>query len=68
MSVRVETLIACVIAALGIVWGVYLVTSRYTDMQSAWSTLVGSTGPREVCGVGVLVWLHTKWRKSVRVH
>lgn len=61
MSAHLEAQLGSVIAAGGVVW-----TLAVASKQLAVSGIVLPTGPLEVCGVGILIWLHAKWRGSVR--
>jgi hypothetical protein len=62
-SVRTEERWASLIAAAGIVWAVYVAT---TDYDSLWRMQIMPPGPIEVCALGILAWLHAKWRRSAR--
>ena len=46
----------------GAFWGVY-VLFRYPQ---PWESLMMTPGPLETIGVGALLWLHAKWRNSVK--
>ena len=65
LSIRAEEYIACVIAAGGAGWAVYVGTMDY---DSLWRLQIMPPGPIEVCALGILVWLHAKWRRSARQH
>jgi len=61
MKVRTEEQIGTLLAAGGILWAAYhlhalLLLSR---------PLLLPAGPLEVCAIGVLIWLHSKWRRSI---
>ena len=62
MRVHGEERIASLIAAAGVIWGVQFATSAPVPP----SAMVFPPGPLEACGVGILVWLHAKWRRSVK--
>lgn len=64
METHTEARIGSLIAAAGIIWAVYVATRSFTGIDN----LLMPTGPLEVCGLGVLIWLHSKWRGSVRAH
>ena len=55
-----------IIAAGGMIWAVHLATLHYTGLDS-FSFMNLPRGPLEVCALGILVWLHAKWRGSVVV-
>jgi hypothetical protein len=60
-SIRSEELWASLIAAAGTIWAVYVAT---TDYESLWRMQIMPPGPVEVCALGILAWLHAKWRRS----
>jgi hypothetical protein len=60
-SIRTEELWASLIAAGGTLWAVYVAT---TDYDSLWRMQIMPPGPVEVCALGILAWLHAKWRRS----
>ena len=66
MGTHSEIRIASVVAAAGMIWAVHLATMNYTGIDS-FSFARLPSGPLEVCGIGILVWLHAKWRASVVV-
>jgi hypothetical protein len=61
MAVHGEERIASLIAAAGVIWAVHVTT---TSMLPAYATLI-TTGPMETCELGILMWLHAKWRRTV---
>jgi hypothetical protein len=61
LSIRAEEHVASLIAAGGCIWGVYVAT---VDYSSLWRLQILPPGPVEVCALGVLAWLHAKWRRS----
>ncbi|HMK29701.1 MAG TPA: hypothetical protein VK473_08470 [Terriglobales bacterium] len=46
----------------GALWGVYVLLRH----PQPWESLMMTPGPLETIGVGALLWLHAKWRSSVR--
>ena len=62
MSAHLEAQLGSLIAGGGIVW---IAIVAAPQLGSA-SGIVFPSGPLEVSGVGILVWLHAKWRSSVR--
>jgi hypothetical protein len=64
LSVRGEELVASLIAAAGAAWAVYIAT---VDYSSLWRVQVNPPGPLEVCALGILLWLHAKWRRLGQV-
>jgi hypothetical protein len=60
-QIRGEERLGSVIAAAGIIWAVYLITHNFAG---DWSMQKLLPGPVPVCGIGILIWLHAKWRLS----
>ncbi|PYX46471.1 MAG: hypothetical protein DMG79_16340 [Acidobacteria bacterium] len=60
-SIRREERMACLVAAAGTIWAVYVGTHDY---DSLWRMQIMPPGPVEVCALGILAWLHAKWRRS----
>ena len=63
LSISVETRLGSLIAAAGAIWTAYAATADYTEL---WRFKILSPGPLEVCALGILVWLHAKWRRSTK--
>lgn len=63
-SIRREELLASLLAAGGTMWGVYVAT---VDYNTLWHMRIMPPGPVEVCALGILAWLHAKYRRSTRV-
>ncbi|HLW84219.1 MAG TPA: hypothetical protein VKR60_03330 [Candidatus Sulfotelmatobacter sp.] len=64
LSIATETRLGSLIAAGGTIWAVYSATKDYADL---WRFQILPPGPVEVCALGILVWLHAKWRRSTKV-
>lgn len=64
LSVRAEERLGSLLAAGGTAWLVYVAT---TDFNHMWQMRIMPPGPVEVCAVGILTWLHAKWRRSIKV-
>jgi hypothetical protein len=64
LSIRGEERLGCLIAAAGTIWAVYVATVDYNNL---WRMQIMPPGPVEVSLVGVLAWLHAKWRRSTKV-
>lgn len=62
LSIHTQERVASLIAAGGMIWAVYAFTVDYADL---WRFQILPPGPIEVCGLGVLAWLHAKWRRSI---
>ena len=61
MSSHLEATLGSLIAAGGVIWAVAIASK-----QLAAAGIVLPSGPLEVCGAGILIWLHAKWRGSLR--
>jgi hypothetical protein len=64
LSVRAEERLGSLIAAAAAIWVVHLTT---IDFNNLWQMPVLPAGPCEVGAVGILMWLHAKWRRSIKV-
>jgi hypothetical protein len=64
LSIRAEERLGSLIAAAGTIWAVYVATHDY---DSLWRMQIMPPGPVEVCALGILAWLHAKWRRSAKV-
>ncbi len=64
-SIRWEERIASLIAAGGAIWTVYVATQDYANLLRL---QIAPPGPVEVCALGILAWLHAKYRRSTRPH
>ena len=64
LSIAAEERFGSLIAASGTIWAVYVAT---TDYAGLWRMQIMPPGPVEVCILGVLTWLHAKWRRSTKV-
>ncbi len=62
-NIRMEERVASLIAAGGTVWAVYVATVDYANL---WRMSIMPPGPVEVCALGILAWLHAKWRRSIQ--
>jgi hypothetical protein len=63
LSIGGQERVASLIAAAGMIWGVYVAT---TDYAALLRLQIMPPGPVEVCGLGILLWLHAKWRRSLK--
>lgn len=62
-SIRREERFGSLIAAAGTMWAVYVATQDYASLLRM---QIMPPGPAEVCLLGILAWLHAKWRRSTR--
>jgi hypothetical protein len=63
-SISTEERMGSLVAAAGTIWATYAAT---TDYAALWRLQILPPGPLEVCALGILVWLHAKWRRSTKV-
>jgi hypothetical protein len=63
-SISTEERLGSLLAAGGTIWATYVAT---VDYASLWQMQILPPGPMEVCALGILVWLHAKWRRSTKV-
>jgi len=66
LSIRAESRIGILIMLPGIIWFIYNTLTQPGYLMIA-SVILPPTGPVGVTGIGILVWLHAKWRHSIRV-
>lgn len=64
VNIRTEERFGSLVAAGGVIWMVYVATN---DLDSLWHMRIMPPGPLEVCALGVLAWLHAKWRRSIKL-
>jgi hypothetical protein len=64
LSIAAQERIGSLIASAGTIWAVYVATQDYANL---WRMQIMPPGPVEVCALGILLWLHAKWRRSTRV-
>jgi hypothetical protein len=63
LRIRTEEYFGSLLSAAGIIWATYVATQDYASL---WHMQIMPPGPVEVCGLGILVWLHAKWRRSMK--
>lgn len=61
-KIRLEERLGSLVAGGGIIWIVYVATHDYTNL---WRLQFSPPGPLETAALGILVWLHAKWRRSM---
>ena len=62
-GIQAEERLGSVIAGLGLVW---TAAAGTRDIASVWQFSIWPPGPLEICAIGVLVWLHAKYRRTLR--
>ncbi len=61
---RSEAMIGGLIASGGMIYAVHAITKNFTS----WSAVtLPNGGPMEIVALGVVIWLHGKWRSATRV-
>ena len=63
LNIRTQERLGSLIAAGGVVWASYAATQNFTGV---WQLPPLPPGPLEVGAIGILVWLHAKWRRSLK--
>jgi hypothetical protein len=63
LSISAEERVGSLIAAGGTIWAAYVATVDYAGL---WRMQIMPPGPVEICILGVLAWLHAKWRRSTK--
>jgi hypothetical protein len=56
-----EARIGSLVAAGGVIWAVHIGTLHYTGAANVHVP----ADPLLVCSVGIVLWLHAKWRNTV---
>jgi len=62
--IKTEERIGSLVFWGGVIWAVDIATK---DISNLFHLLL-TPGPLEVSAIGLLVWLHAKWRRSVRIN
>jgi hypothetical protein len=63
MTPHLEARLGSLVAAGGVIWTANIATKNFTSLDN----LLLPSGPLELCAIGILIWLHAKWRGSVTV-
>lgn len=61
MNIRIEESIGSWVAILALLWGAHISLTRL----SAGQAFLLPTNQLEIAAIGVLIWIHAKWRRSV---
>jgi hypothetical protein len=59
MAIHREEQIASLIAAVGLIWAVRAAAISAIPVYAVQITI----GPMESCAIGILIWLHAKYRR-----
>ena len=68
MKPWVEEKAGALIAAGGVGWAVYHGTYVAHDIVQGFTAIYLKSGPLELCAIGILIWLHGKYRKATSVN
>ncbi len=61
--IHTEERLGSLTAGAGLIWTAREATK---DLTSLWQFRLLPPGPLEVCAIGILIWLHAKWRRSTK--
>lgn len=64
LSISAEERFGSLITGAGMIWGAYQASIHFTGV---FTLELVPAAPIEVCALGILVWLHAKWRRSTKV-
>ncbi len=64
MLIQSEERLGSLLAGGGIIWSAYVMSLN----SGGWAALQAVPGPREICALGLLIWLHAKWRRSTKLN
>ena len=62
-GVKTETRIGSLVAAAGLI----MAAKTGTMHVSSLADLTFPPGPLEICAIGLLIWIHAKWRHANRI-
>jgi hypothetical protein len=65
LGIRGEERIGGLLAGAGAIWATYVATMDYASL---WRMQIMPPGPVEICALGILVWIHAKWRRSTKAN
>jgi hypothetical protein len=63
--VRREEQLGAIVAGAGLCWAASVAINQFATVYRLgfWPP-----GPLELCAAGVLIWIHARWRRAVKVH
>src|SRR5437870_12122021 len=61
---RAEGRLGSLIAAAGAIWAVH---EAAKGLANLFQLKILNPGALEVCAIGILIWLHAKWRRATKV-
>ena len=62
-SSRAEEIVGGFITVAGGTWAVYVVTFQNGNL---WELQLSPPSPLVICCLGILIWMHAKWRHSAK--
>jgi hypothetical protein len=62
---KLEERLGSVIAGTGLCWATWVVVHTFGVVNSAG---LWPIGPLETCALGILIWMHAKWRRFAKSH
>jgi len=65
MKAHWEGMLGCLIAGGGLVWAARIATENFTDLRNF---QMPPGGPMEICALGIVLWLHAKFRIHTSVN
>ena len=63
-TAKTEERIGSIVAGIGVILLVRAVTGNLSDVMHL---AMLPPGPLETCAIGILIWLHAKWRRATQV-
>ena len=61
---RAEARMGLLMAGGGMIWAAYAFRADYSALWQLGGAHI--PGPLELAGLGILIWLHAKWRRSIQ--
>ena len=68
MTPWLEEQMGPIVAASGVGWAVYYGTYVAHDIAQGFTAIYLKSGPLELCAIGILIWIHGKWRRATGVN
>jgi hypothetical protein len=64
MKIHTQEFIGSLLAGSGAIWITHMLA---TNLSRLHEFALPPAAPVSVCGVGMVIWLHAKWRRATRV-
>jgi hypothetical protein len=68
MKPWLEERCGCLVGAGGLIWAVYHGTYQVNDIAQGFTAVYLKSGPLELTAIGILIWLHAKWRRATHIN